>query len=127
MRRRGLYFTAVLVFAVAVLSFAGSGWAQDVKAMAKSLADLQVAADTVWVMVAGFLVFFMHAGFAMLESGLCRAKNTVAILYKNFGVVAVSSLAFWILGFALMFGDGSSMLGTNGFFPLRSGQQSGHG
>ena len=116
MRRRGLCITAALVFAVTVLSFAGSGWAQDVKAMAKSLADLQVAADTVWVMVAGFLVFFMHAGFAMLESGLCRAKNTVAILYKNFGVVAVSSLAFWILGFALMFGDGSSIFGTNGFF-----------
>ncbi len=116
MRRRNLHITAALVFAVAVLSFAGSGWAQDVKAMAKSLADLQVAADTVWVMVAGFLVFFMHAGFAMLESGLCRAKNTVAILYKNFGVVAISSLAFWILGFALMFGDGSSIFGTNGFF-----------
>ena len=116
MRRRNLYITAMLVFAVGVLSFAGSGWAQDVKAMAKSLANLQVAADTVWVMVAGFLVFFMHAGFAMLESGLCRAKNTVAILYKNFGVVAVSSLAFWILGFALMFGDGSSIFGTNGFF-----------
>lgn len=116
MRRRNLHITAALVFAVAVLSFAGSSWAQDVKAMVKSLADLQVAADTVWVMVAGFLVFFMHAGFAMLESGLCRAKNTIAILYKNFGVVAVSSLAFWILGFALMFGDGSSIFGTNGFF-----------
>ena len=73
MRRRNLYITATLVFAMGVLSFAGSGWAQDVKAMAKSLANLQVAADTVWVMVAGFLVFFMHAGFAMLESGLCRA------------------------------------------------------
>ena len=57
MRRRNLYITATLVFAMGVLSFAGSGWAQDVKAMAKSLANLQVAADTVWVMVAGFLVF----------------------------------------------------------------------
>ncbi len=116
MKRRGLLVAAGLVFAAGVLSFAAEGWAQDVKAMAKSLADLRVAADTVWVMVAGFLVFWMHAGFAMLESGLCRAKNTVAILYKNFGVVAVSSLAFWVLGFALMFGDGSSMFGTNGFF-----------
>ena len=116
MRREYLYLTAGLVFAAAVFSFADSGWAQDVQAMAKRLANLQVAADTMWVMVAGFLVFFMHAGFAMLESGLCRAKNTVAILYKNFGVVAVSSLAFWILGFALMFGDGSSIFGMNGFF-----------
>ena len=116
MRRGHLYIMAGLVFAVGVLCFTSIGWAQDVKSMAKSLANLQVAADTIWVLVAGFLVFFMHAGFAMLESGLCRAKNTVAILYKNFGVVAVSSLAFWILGFALMFGDGSSIFGTNGFF-----------
>ncbi len=116
MKSKNLYFTIILVFAVGVFSFAGSSWAQDVKSMAKSLASLQVAADTVWVMLAGFLVFFMHAGFAMLESGLCRAKNVVAILYKNFGVVAVSSLAFWILGFALMFGDGNSMFGANGFF-----------
>ncbi len=116
MRRKNLHMTTALVFAVGVLSFAASGWAQDLKAMSKSLAELKVAADTMWVMMAGFLVFWMHAGFAMLESGLCRAKNTVAILYKNFGVLAVSSLAFWILGFALMFGDGSSILGTNGFF-----------
>ena len=67
-------------------------------------------------MIAGFLVFFMHAGFAMLESGLCRAKNAVAILYKNLGVVAVSSIAFWVIGFAFMFGDGNSIVGSNGFF-----------
>ncbi|MBT5367471.1 MAG: ammonium transporter, partial [Nitrospinaceae bacterium] len=96
----------------------GSAWAQDVKAIEKSVGDLRVALDTVWVLVAGFLVFWMHAGFAMLEAGLCRAKNTIAILYKNFGVVAVSSLAFWIIGFALMFGDGNSLFGTNGLFVI---------
>lgn len=116
MRRGNLYIAAALTFSAGALAFAADVRAQDVKAVARSLADLRVAADTMWVMVAGFLVFWMHAGFAMLESGLCRAKNTVAILYKNFGVVAVSSLAFWMLGFALMFGDGGAILGANGFF-----------
>jgi Amt family ammonium transporter len=90
--------------------------AQGIKALEKNVVELRVAIDTIWVLVAGFLVFWMHAGFAMLEAGLCRAKNTIAILYKNFGVVAVSSLAFWVIGFALMFGDGSALLGTKGFF-----------
>ena len=96
MRRGHLYITTGLFFAVGVLSFAGIGWAQDIKTMAKSLANLQVAADTIWVMVAGFLVFFMHAGFAMLESGLCRAKNTVAILYRT---SASSPFRPWHSGF----------------------------
>ncbi|MGE0591522.1 MAG: ammonium transporter [Vicinamibacterales bacterium] len=75
----------------------------------------KVALDTIWVLVAGMLVFFMNAGFAMLETGLCRAKNAVNILAKNFIVFAVSSLAFWFLGFALMFGDGNPMMGLSGW------------
>ena len=78
-------------------------------------AETKVVLDTLWVMVAAMLVFFMNAGFGMLETGLCRAKNAVNILAKNFIVFAVSSLAFWAIGFALMFGDGSSLVGTNGF------------
>jgi Amt family ammonium transporter len=61
----------------------------------------------------------MNAGFALLEAGLCQAKNAVNILAKNFVVFAVSSLAFWAVGFALMFGDGgplNGLLGTQGFF-----------
>jgi Amt family ammonium transporter len=65
---------------------------------------LWVAADTVWVLVCGMLVFFMNLGFAAVESGMCRAKNCVNILSKNFIVFAVSSMAFWIIGFDLMFG-----------------------
>jgi Amt family ammonium transporter len=106
-----------LILALVSLFFdTGLAGAQETKALAKSVGDIRVALDTIWVLVAGFLVFWMHAGFAMLESGLCRAKNTVAILYKNLGVVAISSIAFWIIGFALMFGDGNDWFGTNGFF-----------
>jgi Amt family ammonium transporter len=76
----------------------------------------KVALDTLWVVVTACLVFFMNAGFALLESGLCQAKNAVNILAKNFIVFAVSSLAFWIVGFGLMFGDGSPLVGMKGFF-----------
>ena len=76
----------------------------------------QVALDTLWVMIAGFLVFFMNAGFALVESGFCRSKNTVNILAKNFIVFAIACLTFWATGFALMFGDGSTFIGLKGFF-----------
>src|SRR5258708_26155043 len=78
-------------------------------------ADTKVALDTMWVLVTAFLVFFMNAGFAMFESGLCRSKNAVNILAKNFVVFAVASLGFWLVGFALMFGDGSAVIGFSGW------------
>jgi Amt family ammonium transporter len=79
-------------------------------------ASLQVAVDTLWVLVAGFLVFFMNAGFCMLETGFCRSKNAVNLLAKNLIVFGLSTLAFWVLGFGLMFGDGNGFMGFSGFF-----------
>jgi ammonium transporter, Amt family len=87
------------------LLLAAPSFGQD--AQPDQMAALRVAVDTIWVMVAAFLVFWMNAGFACLEAGLCRAKNAVNILAKNFVVFAVSSLAFWVVGFGLMFGDGA--------------------
>src|SRR5216110_1597790 len=78
-------------------------------------ADVKVALDTIWVVLTAALVFFMNAGFAMLESGLCRSKNAVNILAKNVVVFAVAALAFWVAGFALMFGDGSAAIGWSGW------------
>jgi ammonium transporter, Amt family len=80
--------------------------------------DLKVLLDTVWVVVATILVVFMNAGFAMLETGLCRQKNAVNILAKNLIVFALATVAFWAIGFALMFGDGNGFIGTQGFFLL---------
>jgi hypothetical protein len=62
--------------------------------------------DTVWVLVCGMLVFWMNAGFALVESGLCRQKNCVNILAKNFVVFAASTISFYVIGWGLMFGDG---------------------
>jgi len=78
-------------------------------------ADMKVALDTMWVVLTAVLVFFMNAGFAMLESGLCRSKNAVNILAKNVVVFATAALAFWLAGFALMFGDGSDAIGWSGW------------
>lgn len=78
--------------------------------------DIQVALDTVWVLVAGMLVFFMNLGFGLVESGFARAKNTVNIISKNFIVFAVSTVAFFIIGWGLMYGDGNSILGLKGLF-----------
>jgi len=78
--------------------------------------DTKVAMDTMWVLITAFLVFFMNLGFAAVESGFARAKNCVNIMSKNFVVFAVSSLGFLIIGWGLMFGDGSGLVGLKGLF-----------
>src|SRR5512145_3037879 len=80
------------------------------------VASLKIALDTVWVLFTAFLVFFMNLGFGMVESGLCRAKNTVNILAKNFIVFAISTLAYWVIGFGFMYGDGNPLIGLQGLF-----------
>jgi Amt family ammonium transporter len=77
---------------------------------------IKVVLDTIWVLFTASLVFFMNAGFAMLEAGFCRHKNALNLLSKNLIVFALASIAFWAIGFALMFGDGNGFLGWNGWF-----------
>jgi len=84
----------------------------------------KIALDTIWVLFTAFLVFFMNLGFAMVESGLCRAKNTVNILAKNFIVFGISSIAFYVLGWGLMFGDGNGFIGLNGLLLVLGGDNS---
>jgi Amt family ammonium transporter len=105
--------TASMVFAQDAATAAPPPTVSD--AIAKSDSNSFIA-NTVWTLIAGMLVFWMNAGFATLETGLCRRKNAVNILAKNFIVFAISSIAFWCVGFALMFGDGNPYIGTRGFF-----------
>ncbi len=73
--------------------------------------------DTIWVLVAAALVFFMQAGFAMVETGFTRAKNAANIIMKNLMDCCIGSIAFWIIGFGLMFGaSAGGFIGIPDFF-----------
>jgi Amt family ammonium transporter len=78
--------------------------APTVEINAESIADTMVAVDTVWTLFCAFLVFFMQAGFAMVEVGFTRAKNAGNIIMKNLMDFAVGSIAYYFLGFGIMFG-----------------------
>jgi Amt family ammonium transporter len=84
------------------------------ESLAENQANLKIGMDTMWVMIAGMLVFFMNAGFCMLETGFCRQKNAVNVLSKNLIVFGLSTIAFWIIGFSLMFSDGNPFIGGFG-------------
>ena len=98
-----------------VLASGYAAVAQTPTAEGPTTAELKVALDTLWVAVAAFLVIFMNAGFGMLETGMCRQKNAVNILSKNLIVFALATLAFYVIGFGIMFGDGTPFFGLNGF------------
>jgi ammonium transporter, Amt family len=82
----------------------------------KNADSMSVALDTVWVLVTAFLVMWMQAGFAMVETGLTRAKNAVNICMKNLLDFCFGSVMFWAIGFGLMFSLGNGFIGQSGFF-----------
>ncbi len=77
--------------------------------------ELQTNINIVWTCIAAFLVFFMQAGFAMVEAGFTRAKNAVNILMKNLMDFSVGTIAFFLIGFGLMFGKTNGLFGTTLF------------
>ena len=81
--------------------------------LAKGLADTQTAVNLVWTMVAAFLVMFMQAGFALVETGLTRAKNVAHTMGMNFFVYAIGIIGFYFIGFGLQMG-GVGALATLG-------------
>ncbi|MFH0753273.1 MAG: ammonium transporter [Candidatus Omnitrophota bacterium] len=79
-------------------------------------ASNKIAIDTIWTLVAAFLVFFMQAGFAMVETGFTRAKNAGNIMMKNMMDFCFGSLAFFFVGYGIMFGaDKLGLFGTDKF------------
>ena len=104
-----------------ILISAACVWAGDetptVLSNKEAISLVQTHADYVWTLVAAALVFFMQAGFAMVESGFTRAKNAINIMMKNLMDFSMGSLAFWAVGFGLMFGvSKTGWFGTSGFF-----------
>src|SRR3970282_891087 len=94
----------------------GAAPAQFTQGLLEQIGGAKVALDTMCTLIARMLVFFMNLGFASVESGLCRAKNTVTILAKNFVVFAAASIAFLVVGWGVMFGDGNPFFGTEGLW-----------
>ena len=82
-----------------------------------TITDLALSLDTAWMLLAAMLVFFMQPGFALVEAGFTRTKNTANILMKNLLDFMLGSLLFWSVGFGIMFGAGS-FIGTPNLFNL---------
>ncbi len=106
---------------IIILLLAGNAWAGNDEITPLSNADaialVQDHANYLWTLVAAALVFFMQAGFAMVETGFTRAKNAVNIMMKNLMDFSMGSLAFWAVGFGIMFGvSKTGWFGTSGFF-----------
>ena len=107
----------VLLCAILLLFSSYAVYAQETATTTEiPTSELKVGLDTLWVVIASVLVISMNAGFAMLETGFCRRKNAVNMLSKNLIVFAISTIIFWVLGFAVMFGDGNQFIGLQGFF-----------
>jgi Amt family ammonium transporter len=114
MLTRILLLAALLIPAVAG---AAEDAAPTITSNADSIAEVQTNLDYVWTLVAAALVFFMQAGFAMVETGFTRAKSAVNIMMKNLMDFSMGSLFFWAIGFGLMFGaTKTGWYGTTGFF-----------
>lgn len=110
------FIPVTLTLFTAIPAFAGDESATPL-ANAASIALVQDHANYLWTLIAAFMVFFMQAGFAMVESGFTRAKNAVNIMMKNLMDFSIGSLAFWAIGFGLMFGKSmNGFFGTTGFF-----------
>ncbi|TCL55153.1 ammonium transporter [Hydrogenispora ethanolica] len=103
------FFLAIMMVVVLLVMVGIPAWAADPEV------SVRQAADTIWTLVTAFLVFFMQAGFAMVEAGFTRAKNAGNIVMKNLMDFAVGSIAYWAVGFTLMFGVGS-FIGSGSFF-----------
>ena len=91
--------------------------AQDGPEVLSTARDVQTNLDYVWTVLAAMLVFFMQAGFALLETGLTRAKNAINIIMKNVTDASVGVFVFFAVGFGVMFGSSlNGLIGTTGFF-----------
>lgn len=105
----------VRVYIVLVLGFLLSSASFGEEAAASAGSDFD-AISTLWVLLAAILVFFMQAGFGMVEAGLIRAKNSANVLMKNLVDFCFATLGYYTFGFAIMYGSTGLLVGTSGWF-----------
>lgn len=107
----------IVTLILALLTLTNSAYATSVEENAASIASLETALTFVWLILAGAIVFLMHAGFSLVEAGLTRSKNTANILMKNFMTISLGVLVYWAVGWAIMYGaDAAGLIGTSQFF-----------
>jgi ammonium transporter, Amt family len=83
----------------------------------KGIAEINGVLDIMWILVAGILVFFMQAGFTLVETGFTRSKNVINIIMKNLMDLCIGSIGFWLIGYTLMYGDDiGSIIGNPALF-----------
>lgn len=106
-----------LLLIIPVTAMAGEDAISTISSNKEAIDLLQSNLNYVWTLIAACLVFFMQAGFAMVESGFTRAKSAVNIMMKNLMDFSMGSMAFWAIGFGIMFGTSNTgWFGTDGFF-----------
>ena len=110
----GLILAVGLIFSIGTLVVGEVAHAQD--DTAAQLTSVINATNTAWVLVAAFLVFFMQAGFMMLEAGFARTREVVNILQECIVDTCLCAILFWAFGFAFMFGKGNGFIGHEFFF-----------
>ncbi|MDV3349863.1 ammonium transporter [Leptothoe sp. LEGE 181152] len=112
------YWSFITLLIVAfVIAISPQTLAQELTPEIPLTTELFSGINTIWMLIAALLVFFMNAGFAMLEAGICRTENATNILAKNLIVFCVSATAFFVFGFRFMFGDsGNPIFGQLGIF-----------
>jgi len=114
--KKGIWAIALLLL-IPNITIGGEEAAATISSNKDAIGLLQTNLNFVWTLIAACLVFFMQAGFAMVESGFTRAKSAVNIMMKNLMDFSMGSLAFWAVGFGLMFGTSpTGWIGTDGFF-----------
>ena len=126
MKKHARLWQRLFVMAIATIVIARFGvnisFAQDAATAAPTMEDfasLKIAIDTSWVLLTGFLVFFMQLGFAILETGMIRQTAAVNGLLENFLEAGIGAIIWWLVGFGLAFGvdNGSGLFGTTLFAP----------
>ena len=117
MRKRIVNSFSLLFLGLVASMFCSTVFAEPVTAAINpQIATNTFAIDTIWIVVAGVLVFFMQAGFALLEGGMVRSKNTVNVVMKNYTDMCFGAIAFWLVGYGLLFGaNNTGLIGTDHF------------
>ena len=118
-RRNALHLLASKTIGLAILAIIISKWYLPAQAYADGSAPVATpsinAINTVWTLVAAYLVFCMQVGFVMLEAGFARSREAVNILVEGIADTCICGITFWLWGFAFMFCPGTPWIGTTGF------------